>query len=218
VTHPPYIREKAIKMRRRGMTLDEIAERLALNKTTVFYWIKDIPLGRPRRSNPGQRKGNEKMVAAFKAKRDAAYLQGRAEFEQLAKEPTFIDFVCMYIGEGYKRCRNEVSIGNSDPDVVVLAAHWLRRFSNRPVRFCLQYHADQDVDELRRFWGDLVGVEPDEISLQRKSNSNQMRKRTWRSKHGVLTVRTSDTYLRSRLQAWMEGTKRRWLDSALSGV
>jgi len=32
----------------RDMTLDEIAERLALPKTTVYYWIKDIPLQRQR--------------------------------------------------------------------------------------------------------------------------------------------------------------------------
>jgi hypothetical protein len=214
VTHPSYLRDKALEMRRGGMTLDEITERLALPRTTVFYWIKDIPIPpRPRLATPGRRKGNEKMVATFKAKRDAAYALGRAEFDELAKEPTFIDFVCMYIGEGYKRCRNTVAIGNSDPEVVQLAAYWLRRLSHRPVRFWLQYHADQDLDELQRFWADRVGVVAGDIGLQRKSNSNQLAGRTWRSRHGVLTVRTSDTYLRARLQAWIDCVKERWLDS-----
>ena len=219
VTYPAYIREKALEMRHAGMTLDEITERLALPRTTVFYWIKDIPIPpRPRLATPGQRKGNEKMVATFKAKRDAAYAQGRAEFAELAQLPTFIDFVCLYIAEGHKRCRNDVSIGNSDPDVVRLANFWLRQLSNRPVRFAIQYHADQDVDDLRRFWSEIVGVEPEVISLQRKSNSNRLTGRTWRSRYGVLTVRTSDTYLRARLQAWMDRVKDRWLDSADRGV
>ena len=214
VTYPAYIRDKALEMRHAGMTLDEITERLALPRTTVFYWIKDIPIPpRPRLATPGRRKGNEKMVASFKAKRDAAYAQGRAEFDDLAREPTFIDFVCMYIGEGYKRCRNTVAIGNSDPDVVSLATFWLRRLSNRPIRFSLQYHADQDLTELQDFWAHRVGVHPDAISLQRKSNSNQLARRTWRSRYGVLTVRTSDTYLRARLQAWIDCVKERWLDS-----
>ena len=214
-----YIREKALEMRRAGMTLDEITERLALPRTTVFYWIKDIPIPpRPRRATPGRRKGNEKMVATFKAKRDAAYAQGRAEFAELAHEPTFIDFVCMYIGEGYKRNRNTVSLANSDPHVVRLATYWIRRFTGRKVVFSVQYHADQDLESLRWFWATHLDLDPDEIRLQRKSNSNQLSGRTWRSVHGVLTVATNDTYFRARLQAWIECVKERWLESIVLGA
>jgi len=35
------------------MTLDEISKRLAIGKTTVWYWIKDLPLAPPgRRCRP----------------------------------------------------------------------------------------------------------------------------------------------------------------------
>jgi hypothetical protein len=219
VTYPSYIREKAVEMRHAGMTLDEITERLALPRTTVFYWIRDIPIPpRPRTATPGRRKGNEKMVATFKAKRDAAYVQGRAEFEELAQLPNFIDFVCMYIGEGYKRNRNTVSLANSDPHVIRLATYWIRRFTNRKVSFMVQYHADQDVDALVWFWATHVGVASEDIRLQRKSNSNQLKGRTWRSVHGVLTVATNDTYLRARLQAWIDCVKERWLESVVRGA
>jgi len=44
MTYPAYIREKARKLRiERRMSLDEIAECLALPKTTVYYWIQDLP-------------------------------------------------------------------------------------------------------------------------------------------------------------------------------
>jgi hypothetical protein len=43
------------------LSLDEIAERLSLSRTTVYYWIKDLPLGRPKRWSVGQRKGNKAM-------------------------------------------------------------------------------------------------------------------------------------------------------------
>lgn len=60
--------------------------------------------------------------------------------------------------------------------------------------------------------------DPASISLQRKSNSNQLRKRTWRSVYGVLTVRGNDTYLHARLQGWMECQRKEWLDSVAAGV
>ncbi len=60
------------------------------------------------------------------------------------------------------------------------------------------------------FWGALLGVDPSAIRFQRKSNSGGMAGRTWRSKYGVLTVRTADTYFRARLQAWMDGVRAVW--------
>jgi hypothetical protein len=48
------------------LSLDEIAERLALPKTTVWYWVKDLPLGRARRWSTGQRNGNAAMQEKYR--------------------------------------------------------------------------------------------------------------------------------------------------------
>ncbi|HZI91837.1 MAG TPA: hypothetical protein VFD31_09485 [Thermoleophilaceae bacterium] len=116
----------------------------------------------------------------------------------------------MYIAEGYKRDRNKVALGNSDPAVIKMADRWMRRFALRPVGYSVQYHADQKVGELQAFWGGLLYVDPESIRLQRKSNSSQLAGRTWRSRHGVLTVRTCDTLFRARLQAWMDLLRASW--------
>jgi hypothetical protein len=44
-TYPPYLREKARTLRReRKLTLDELAECLALPRTTIYYWVRDLPI------------------------------------------------------------------------------------------------------------------------------------------------------------------------------
>jgi hypothetical protein len=58
----------------------------------------------------------------------------------------------MYVGEGFKRDRNRIAIGNSDHAVVQLAVCWLRRLTTKPLWFSIQYHADQDLAQLRVFW------------------------------------------------------------------
>jgi hypothetical protein len=68
---------------------------------------------------------------------------------------TFRDFVCLYIAEGYKRNRNVVSICNSDPAVVQLATLWMSRLTERKREYSIQYHADQNPDELREFWSGM---------------------------------------------------------------
>ncbi len=46
--------------------------------------------------------------------------------------------------------------------------------------------------------------------MQRKSNSNQLAGRTWRSVHGVLTVRACDTLFRAKLEGWMDRLRESW--------
>jgi len=219
VAYPAYVREKARTLRvEKHLSIDEIAERLALPKTTIYYWVRDLPLARPRSGSAGRRKGNRNMRRAYALRRAAAYLQGRIEFGDLLVKPSFRDFICLYMAEGSKRCRNTVAVCNSDPAIVVLCARWIRHFSRNRVRYSIQYHADQDLEELRHFWGRRLAVPPEEIRLQRKSNSGRLKGRTWRSRYGVLTVSVGDTLLRARLEAWMHSVKDQWLDSPITGA
>jgi DNA-binding XRE family transcriptional regulator len=216
MTYPPYMREKARKLRaEQELTIDEIAERLGVSRTTVYFWVGDMP--RPKRclarQAPAHVQGNRAMQAKYKRLRREAYEQGVASFDALEQEEGFIEFVTLFIAEGYKRNRNVVSVANSDPAVIAIADRWMRRLSRNKLTYWVQYHADQDLRALQNFWARLVAVEPGEIQLQRKSNSNQLKGRTWRSEYGVLTVTTHDTYFRARLQAWIDLLKRRWLDS-----
>jgi transcriptional regulator with XRE-family HTH domain len=215
MAYPGYIRERARQLRvEKKLSLDEIAERLALPKTTVYYWITDLPLGRARRWSTGQRKGNSAMREKYRRLREEAYQAGVAQYEELVKVPTFREFVALYIAEGYKRCRNVASIANSDERVVALAAGWLRSLTERPLIYSIQYHADQDLDELRAYWGSVLGIDGSIIRFQRKSNSGQLNGRSWRSAHGVLAITINDTYLRARIQAWIDRIREDWgLDS-----
>ena len=51
----------------------------------------------------------------------------------------------------------------------------------------------QDLDELRSYWGETLGIDGSVITVLRKSNSGMLKGRIWRSEYGVLTVRASDT-------------------------
>jgi len=150
--------------------------------------------------------------------REEAYEEARNGFAELVKEPTFCDFICMYIGEGFKRSRGTASICNSDPMVMILSTAWLRRLTTKKLFFALQYHCDQDPEALRVLWAAQLKIAPADIRLMRKSNSGRLTGRTWRSRYGVLTVGAFDTLLRARLQAWMDCVQERWLDSLGRGV
>jgi hypothetical protein len=86
----------------------------------------------------------------------------------------------------------------------------MRTLSTNRFGYAVQYHADQDLDQLRQYWGALLAVPGTEIRLQRKSNSGQLKGRSWRSEFGVLTISVGDTRLRARLQGWIDRIKSEW--------
>jgi transcriptional regulator with XRE-family HTH domain len=94
LSHPTYIRDKARQMRlEKDLTIDEIAERLAISRQTIFHWVRDIPMRRPRRIDYASRAEANRL--RYQQLRDAAYEQGQQEFDELAGDPTFRDLsVC----------------------------------------------------------------------------------------------------------------------------
>jgi len=204
-----YLREKAKELRLQGLSIDEICDRFKLSKGTVWHWIKDIPLQR-KKLKPNNKAASKAAIAKYKKLRDEAYERGRQEYHELSEDQTFRDFICMYLGEGYRRDRNKVSVCNSNPTIVRLSNKWIKKLSSNKTTYRIQYHADQNPEKLKEFWGNELGIEISQIKLQRKSNSNQLKGRKWRSVNGVLTVNSSDTYLRARIQAWMDIVQSEW--------
>lgn len=206
-----HIKDKAIALRtEQNMTLDEITECLSVPRTTVYYWIKDIPIPTTQKQTAAQQRRADNHRERHAQKRKAAYDAGMAEAPELFTDPLFRDFVVMYICEGFKRDRNKVSFVNSDPALIRLAHHWMVKFSRQKISYRFQYHVDQDPEEIKRYWAQIVNIDPEQIKFQRKSNSGKLAGRKWRSVHGLLTMETGDTYFRAKLQAWMDFVKMQW--------
>ena len=159
-----------------------------MSRTTVITAARRADRPQRAAAHGAQLNGSIAMQAKYRRMRESAYAVGRATFDDLACDPSFRDFLCLYIAEGTKRDRNRVEVCNSDLAVITVCHEWICRLSDRPTSYAIQYHADQDLDELRRYWAAGLGIQPAQIRLRRKSNSNQLTGRTWRSRYGVLTV------------------------------
>jgi transcriptional regulator with XRE-family HTH domain len=103
MAHAAYLREKAIQLRKqRELTIDELAERLALSRSTIDYWVKDVPIPRTERQTAAQRCAAQRNGQKYRLIREAEYEWGLDEYRQFLQVPTFRDFVGMYIAEGYR--------------------------------------------------------------------------------------------------------------------
>jgi hypothetical protein len=71
-------------------------------------------------------------------------------------------------------------------------------------------HIDQDEVTLKNHWAKALDISYNDIIVARKSNSNQLTGRNWASRYGILTIRTSDTYFRSKIQALIDFINNSW--------
>lgn len=199
------------------LTVDELAKRLAVPRSTVYYWVRDLPLRDERRDRQPARASNpdRERLAREQARPadECAYDEALRSYDDLIVQPTFRDFVCIYIVEGYKRDRRRVALANADPAVMRLANRWIWRLTDKSPSLSLRCQPDQSVSELRRYWSETVGEDAAAIHARRaREGKGELLLHQWSPLpvHGVLTVTVDDRLLRARLQAWMRRMRESW--------
>ncbi len=207
MAHSTYLRQMARLLRvEQRLTVDQLASRLALPRSTVYYWVRDLPLREEERDVAGVAERTSGAVAVG----ETAYEDALRAFDDLAAQPTFRDFVCLYIARGCTRERTKVSLSDSDPAVMRLANRWMLRLSERSPLLSVRYEPGQSLTELRRFWSGIVGVQARAIRVYEEPDRAGAAHAPRHARHGVLTVSVEDALLRARLQAWICKTRDSW--------
>ena len=81
MTHPLFLRQKVRAIRlEEQLTIDQIAARLGLSRSTIYHWVRDMPITESGSGgawpDAARRKGNKVMQSKYRALREAAYREG----------------------------------------------------------------------------------------------------------------------------------------------
>ena len=207
-------------MRKEGRSYREIQEVIGVAKSTLYLWLRDIPLTEEQqealrlRSPQGASKRAQAIRASAAQRRARIKADARAQVTQASDSELFVAGVVAYWAEGSKnkpwRTGARVSFLNSDPDLIRLFLSWLRLVGVEPARllFRVCIHESADVREAERFWSDVVGVAV--TALQRttlkRHNPKTLRRNIGESYHGCLCVAVRrSTDLNIQIAGWFEG-------------
>jgi transcriptional regulator with XRE-family HTH domain len=121
-------KNQAKKLRKKGLSLKEISEKLKVSKSVVSFWVKDIQLSKDQKNRlkiKSIKFGNTFSRDKFKKIR----IEYQEEGEKKAKEKNWLHISgCMlYWAEGAKK-KNSVIFVNSDIDMVKLFVNFLKTF------------------------------------------------------------------------------------------
>ena len=150
---------QARELRAQNLTLQEIADRLGVSKSSVSLWVRDVPFTPSKRRHGPQRRPNrlhEEKLAQIAALDQA----GIDLIGTMSAEAFLAAGVALYAGEGGKT-DGDVRFANTDSAMMSLFCAWLRRFfviDESRLRVRVYLHEGLDLDAAQQFWSDVTGV------------------------------------------------------------
>jgi hypothetical protein len=152
-------REEARRLRAQGKTLQEIADRLDVSKSSVSLWVRDVPFTPSKRRYGAQRRPHpfHKRKLAQIAACDA---EGIQRIGTLGEAAFLAAGVALYAGEGSKT-DGAVKLANTDARIIAFFCAWLRAhfaIDESRLRVRLYLHQGLDLDGAEEFWSGVTGI------------------------------------------------------------
>lgn len=153
-------KEKAIKLRRQGLSYSQIKGRMGLSKSTLSVWLKDYPLSddqikKLRDFNPRriERCRNTK-AKKVEERLEKVYRNVSRDISKLSKRDLFIAGIFLYWGEGAKSENSTTALSNTNPAILRFFLKWLKLFNidNEKLYITLQLYSDMDIKKEIKFW------------------------------------------------------------------
>jgi len=161
------LKDKAIKLRKQGLSMNMIERQYGIARSTLSSWFKKVKL------TPAQKKKllQNSKIALITARKKAvlwhnAQKQRRLEEAKLQALQVMgnintnnryileLALAILYLGEGNKT-NIETSIGSSDPLILKFFLSCLKKIYNfniKKTRCELHLRADQNPKKIKRFW------------------------------------------------------------------
>ncbi len=166
-------REQALHLRKIGTSISDIALKLAVSKSTVSHWCKDVRLTQAAMQAIVSRSATKSTAALLeyteslreKRQKDISTDKGvgRKQLGRLTERDIYCLGLGLYWGEGYKRGSQEFGFTNSDPQMVKFYIKWLEVVfgvtrENLTLRVSINEAHKSRVSAVEKFWSQLTKV------------------------------------------------------------
>ncbi len=164
-------KEKAIALRKQGLSYREILSQVPVAKSSISLWLANLPLTQDEKAVLKKRKNSNITHGRIKAaselrkrrlEREERWLVEAQEiFDKNIADPLFHTGVALYWAEGAKRV-NQWSFSNSDEEMISVMLAWLYRYNLiRPdeIFFRLYVHKPYAHENCEAWWAGKLQVD-----------------------------------------------------------
>jgi hypothetical protein len=167
------LKEKAIELRRDGLSIIKIEKQLGIPRSTLSGWLKDIELTKKQKEIllknkfDALREARKKAVIWHNAQKNKRIEEAKTGAEKTLKtinihNNAFLELALafLYLGEGAKK-QCQTALGSSDPVILQFFLAALKNVYNinsANIKCELGLRADQDPNEMKHYWSKTLGI------------------------------------------------------------
>lgn len=208
---PSSLREKAIKLRILGYSLQEIKNKCGISKSTASHWVRHVKLNREaqlRLSNRikiGQMKTKESKRIKREQLLNSFRKEAQEEMKEIYENRCVIKLICaiLFWCEGNKNTTTQIKFTNSDPEMIKYFLWLLRKgFRTDKSKFRALVHLHEYHDEAVQidFWSKLTKIPKNQFYRSYRKPNTQ--KRIRKNYPGCICITYYDAQLAKGLWAY----------------
>ncbi len=211
-------KNKAVTLRQKGFTLNEIIEKTGYSKASVSLWVKDVVLTE-KQKNRISKKGRSlesielrrhSRLKNEKSKKDAITNEAKKVISSISQKDLLLIGAMLYLGEGGKSGKGRATIANSDPDVISIMMRFFREICQVPetkFRGLIHIHSHLHAQKAKVYWSTVSGIPQNQFykTYSKKSIASLNKRNTL--PYGTLDIYVCDTKLFLTIMGWIEKIK-----------
>lgn len=164
-----YEKKKAIELRKKGYSYNEIRRHVLVSKSTLSLWLEGVVLSstaKKRLENQyttGQLKSQESIRRKTRIKEEYAIQKANDALSGVTFSKEFKKILCgvLYWCEGSKSSRGAVSFTNSDPEMIKIFLRFFRssfQVDEKKFRICVHLHSYHKKDIVLQYWSKVTNI------------------------------------------------------------
>lgn len=207
-------KKNATELRLKGASYQKIQETVRVSKSTLSEWFSKLEwsteikkeLTQKNRVDSKQRmtKLNRVRGIGLQFKYAEARDSAVKEFTKRMRSPLFLAGLCVYWGEGDRISKGFVRVSNTDAAMLRLFVKFLVNHCGIPqerIKAAVLTYPDLDPQSCKTYWMRNLGFSEDKFT---KTVIIQGKSKRRRLSNGVCLVVVSNSYLKVKLNTWLE--------------
>jgi hypothetical protein len=213
------LKNKAINLRRSGLSYTEILKQIPVAKSTLSLWLQDVGLSKKQKQRltekklASARRGGEARRRQRIERTIQIKTEAKREAKELIRNPLWMVGTILYWGEGSKekewRPHEKVKFSNMDANSHKIFIKWLMEFCNvdkKDITYSLYIHRTANFKKAKSFWAETLNINADNLRVYFKnSNPKTIRKNINDNYSGLLSTEVNKSVmLNRRIAGWIE--------------
>jgi hypothetical protein len=214
----------AIRLRKKGKSLNFIHAVLKVSKSTLSLWTKDIQLSELQKKRLKFNQNKKEVIEKRRnsrlsnelSRRELVVQEAKKGFTALSKQELKIIGSMLYWAEGGKTQRGLVRFSNGDPVMIQVMMKFFRQIcevKEERFRGYIHIHPHLNKQKAEIYWSKISKI-PLKQFFKTYNKPNKSSKNIRDSlPHGTFDIYVCDTYLFLNMQGWREKIQQLYLNS-----